>query len=148
MLPVHVFTAIPLSTALPAPNVSISPASGSPTAGQTYSLTCSVQVVPHLVVEPSIEWTRQDGTVLIASSGSSLQLNFNPVVTSNSSHYTCRASIDITGVVSVSGENTRDLEVISKYHTVYSCMCHVVFSITPCLNVFTQVNYVLTDNGY
>ena len=98
------FIAIPLSTALPAPVVSISPASGSATAGQTYSLTCSVQVVAHLVVEPSIEWTRQDGTVLNASSGYSLQLNFNPLMTSNSSLYTCQASVDIIFIISVTGE--------------------------------------------
>ena len=110
------FTAIPLSTALPAPVVSISPASGSPTAGQTYSLTCSVQVVAHLVVEPSIEWTRQDGTVLNASSGYSLQLNFNPLMTSNSSLYTCQASVEVMGVVeSVSAEASRDLLLASMY---------------------------------
>ena len=97
-------TAIPPSTALPAPVVSISPASGSPTAGQTYSLACSVQVVAHLVVEPSIEWTRQDGTVLNASSGYSLQLNFNPLMTSNISLYTCQASVDIIHIVSITGE--------------------------------------------
>ena len=79
-LDIIISTAILLSTALLAPVVSISPASGSPTAGQTYSLTCSVQVVALLVVEPSIEWTREDGAVLNASSGSSLQLNFNPLI--------------------------------------------------------------------
>ena len=99
--------------------MSISPASGSPTAGQTFSLTCSVQVVPHLVVEPSIEWTRQDGTVVNASSGSSLQLNFNPVMTSDSSHYTCRASVNIAGVVSVSSQDSRDLLLDSKMRSIY-----------------------------
>ena len=85
-------------------------------AGQTYSLTCSVQVVAHLVVEPSIEWTRQDGTVLNASSGYSLQLNFNPLMTSNSSLYTCQASVEVTGVVeSVSAEASRDLLLASMY---------------------------------
>ena len=103
-----------LSTALPAPVVTISPASGSPTVGQTYSLTCSVQVVPHLVVEPSIEWTRQDGTVVNTSSGYSLQLNFNPLQTSDSNHYTCRASITITGDISVSGENSSDVVLTSE----------------------------------
>ena len=92
------FKVILVSTDLPAPVVSISPASGSPTAGQTYSLTCSVQVVPHLVVEPSIEWTREDGTVLNASSGYSLPLNFNPLMTSNISLYTCWASVHIKSV--------------------------------------------------
>ena len=93
-----------LSTALPAPVVSISPYSGSPTAGQTYSLTCSVQVVAHLMVEPSIEWTRQDGTVLNASSGYSLQLSFNPLMISNISLYTCRAIANISYVISNTGE--------------------------------------------
>ena len=89
--------------------MSISSPGGSPTAGQTYSLTCSVQVVPHLVVEPSIEWTRQDGTVLNASSGSRLQLNFNPVMTSDGGRYTCRASVNIIGLVFASAEHSRDL---------------------------------------
>ena len=109
-----IFTIIPLSTALPAPVVSISPASESPTASQTYSLTCSVQVVAHLVVEPSIEWTRQDGTVLNASSGYSLQLNFNPLMPSNITNYTCVASVEITGVVSVTVQDFRDLLINSK----------------------------------
>ena len=108
------FTAIPLSTALPAPVVSISPASGSPTAGQTYSLTCSVQVVAHLVVQPSIKWTRQDGTVLNASSGYSLQLNFNPLMPSNMTNYTCLASVEITGIVSVTVQDFRDLLINSE----------------------------------
>ena len=63
-----------------------------------------MQIVAHLVVEPSIEWTRQDGTVLNASSGYSLQLNFNPLMISNSSLYTCQASVDITDIVSDTGE--------------------------------------------
>ena len=73
-----------------------------------------MQVVPHLVVEPTIEWTRQDGTVVNASSGSSLQLNFNPLMTSDSSHYTCRASINISGVVSVNAQDSRDILLASK----------------------------------
>ena len=73
-----------------------------------------MQVVPHLVVEPTIEWTRQDGTVLTASSGSSLQLNFNPLMTSDSSHYTCQARVNITGVVSVSGQDSRDVLLAGK----------------------------------
>ena len=66
------------------------------------------------MVEPSIEWTRQDGTVLNASSGSSLQLNFDPLRTSDITHYTCHAMLDITGVVSVSGEDSIDLLINSK----------------------------------
>ena len=84
-----------------------------------------MQAVPHLVVEPTIEWTRQDGTVLNASSGSSLQLNFNPLMTSDSSHYICRASVNITGVVSVSGQDSRDVllagKMISTWFNLINC---------------------------
>ena len=114
-------------TVLPAPNVSISPASVSPTAGQTYSLTCSVQVVPHLVEEPSIVWTRQDGTQVNVSSGSSLQLNFNPLRTSDGGTYTCQASVNISGVVSVSGEDFIDLLVTSE-----CCVMRYLCSLEDC----------------
>ena len=121
------FTAVPLPTALPAPVVSITPASGSPTAGQTYSFTCSVQVVAHLVVEPSIEWTRQDGTVLNASSGYSLQLKFNPLQASDSDYYTCRAIVTIIGVGSLSSENSRELLLTSEM--IYICEKIVVIQL-------------------
>ena len=102
-------------SALPPPVVTISPASGVPTAGQTYSLTCSVAVVPHLVVEPSIQWFRQNGGVVSTSSGTSLPLSFNPLMTSDGDRYTCRASVDNTDVsMPPSGEESRNLRVRSK----------------------------------
>ena len=95
--------------------MTISPASGVLTAGQTYSLTCSVAVVPHLVVEPSIQWSRQNGGVVSTSSGTSLKLDFNPLMASDGDLYTCQASVDITSIsVSVSGEESSDLRVTSK----------------------------------
>ena len=118
-----VYLALFLSTALPPPVVTISPASGDPTAGQTYSLTCSVAVVPHLVVDPSIQWSRQNGGVVTTSSGTSLPLSFNPLMTSDGDLYTCQASVDITSIsVSVSGEKSRDLIVRSK--SVYTSQKH------------------------
>ena len=89
-----------------------------------------MQVVAHLVVEPSIEWTRQDGTVLNASSDSSLQLNFNLLKTSNGSHYTCQAIINMTDV-SVSGNDSRDLTVISKFSCVVECAIPTISSPVP-----------------
>ena len=95
--------------------MTISPASGVPTAGQTYSLTCSMAVVPHLVVEPSIQWSRQNGGVVTTSSGTSLKLEFNPLMTSDGDWYICRASVDITSIsVSVSGVESSDLIVRSE----------------------------------
>ena len=80
----------------------------TPTAGQIYSLNCSVP--PYLLVEASIVWTKQES---ISQVGSSQQLNFYPLRTSHSGQYTCTMTID-TDEVSFSGENTTNLMVTSK----------------------------------
>ena len=82
----------------------------TPTAGQIYSLNCSVQLPPYLLVEASIVWIKQES---IRQVGSSQQLNFNPLKTSDSGQYTCTMTIN-TDEVSFSGENTTDLMVTSK----------------------------------
>ena len=101
-------------TALPAPEVTISESGGSRTIGQTFLLTCSVRTVPHLVVSPSIQWTRQDGRVVNSSTGSELWLSFNPLVPTDSSVYTCRASVTITDIASVSGQASEEILLTSK----------------------------------
>ena len=108
-----------LSTALPAPIVTISPASDVLTVGQSYTLTCAVMVVPHLVVEPTIQWTRQNEVITISSSGTSLQLNFDPLQLSDGDIYTCTANIDITDIeTSVTNEASRNVTVMSKLYNV------------------------------
>ena len=91
-------------------HVSIAHPNGSPTAGQIYSLTCSVQLPPHLLVEASILWTKQES---IHQVGSSQQLHFNPLRTSDSGQYTCTMTID-TDNVTFNGKNTTNLMVTSK----------------------------------
>ena len=105
------YMAITLSTALPSPVVFITH-NGSPTAGQLYSLICSVEVVPNLVVEPSIVWTRQDDVPI--NNNYQQQLHLYPLRTSVGSKYTCTASVDFPNVVSVSGADSTDLVVASK----------------------------------
>ena len=108
-----------LATALPAPIVTISPASDVLTVGQSYTLTCNVMVVPHLVVEPTIQWTRQNEVITISSSGTSLQLNFDPLQLSDGDIYTCTANIDITDIeTSVTNETSRDVIVMSKLYNI------------------------------
>ena len=113
---------------IPNPVVTIAPARGVPTAGQTFSLTCSVVSVPGLVVEPNIQWTRQDGTAV--SNPSSLELNFDPVQTSDGDLYTCQASIDRPDIgVSVSEEESAALTVRSKF--AYQINCSVMWHTFP-----------------
>ena len=91
-------------------HVFITHPNGTPTAGKIYYLTCSVQLPPHLLVEASIVWTKQES---IRQFDSSQQLNFNPLRTSDNGQYTCTMTINTDGVF-FSGENTTDLMVTCK----------------------------------
>ena len=101
-------------TALPAPVVTISASGGSRTSGQDFLLTCYVRTVPHLVVSPSIQWTRQDGRVINSSTGSELWLSFNSLMPTDSSVYTCQASVTITDIASVSEQASEEILLTSK----------------------------------
>ena len=86
---------------------------GFSTAGHTtFFLTCSVILEPHLVVEPSFAWTRQNSTSQII--GSNPHLNFTPLRTSDSGNYTCTVTVNNTDETIVSGEDSVDLVVTSK----------------------------------
>ena len=91
-------------------------ASGTNTAGETYSLVCSV-TVRGSTEQPSITWLEDDGQIasdpLITVSpttsdggdGYSTTLSFDPLATSHTGTYTCRAT--------VGGEIQTDTEVVS-----------------------------------
>ena len=98
--------------ALPDPQVSIIQ-NGSLIAGHTtFFLTCCVMLVPHLVVEPSFVWTKEDNTS--HSIGSKPHLHFTSLKTSDSGNYSCTVMINTTDETSVSGEDTLYLIVTSK----------------------------------
>ena len=98
--------------ALPDPQVSIIQ-NGSLIAGHTtFLLTCSVMLEPHLVVEPSFAWTKEDNTS--HSIGSKPHFNFTSLRTSDSGNYTCTVTINTTNETSVIGEDTLCLMVTSK----------------------------------
>ena len=77
-----------------------------------------MQVVPHLVVEPSIAWNMQDAAQVKTHLGSSLLLHFNPLRTSDGGHYTCIANVYIDNVVSLTEDDSRNLFIASKYINV------------------------------
>ena len=59
-------------------------------------------------------WTKQDGSQVTATSGSSLLLNYNPLRTSDGNRYTCTATVHVPSVVTVNGEESRVVIVSSK----------------------------------
>ena len=59
---------------------------GTPTAGQTYSLDCSVSGTTDPV---TYQWFDSNGTQLTSTS----QLQFSPLLASDAGTYTCRATV-------------------------------------------------------
>ena len=87
--------------------VTITPG-GDNTAGQTYSLDCSVIGT----TDPATyQWLNSSGTQLTSSS----QLEFSLLLASHSGTYTCRATV---GSVVVEGSNTLEINckiLITKF---------------------------------
>ena len=95
------------STDLPSPVVSIIQTSGQPTAGQSYSLICSVQTP----LTTYYIWTdTSSGQV----SGSSV-LSFDPLRTSDGGQYTCTVTVGECEAQSVTEEKSTQLIVASKF---------------------------------
>ncbi len=97
-------------TALPTEvyTISITPPPG-PTAGQDYTLTCEVVVSEGT---PTLQWTGPGGETILEQSGTSLDLTFSPLNTSNGGEYTCRS---IVGVGAVERTAMSTIIVQSKY---------------------------------
>ena len=102
-------------TALPAPQVTITP-SGSSTAGSPYNLTCTVMVVNGLVVVPQVMWLKNGvngdiGQSVSSSSGvvstntTTLTLQFNPLYTSHGGQYSCIANVSLP-IISIQNFNS------------------------------------------
>ena len=93
-----------LFSTLPDPPVINIAISGTSSAGEIYSLTCDVSLSQNLRQSPVIEWVGPDGKVidnmslrdvsLINSSPSTtITLIFNPLRTSHSGMFWCRATL-------------------------------------------------------
>ena len=98
------------STDLPSPVVSIIQTSGQPTAGQSYSLTCSVQSFQTPITTHYIWTDMSSGQV----SGSSV-LSFDPLRTSDGGQYTCTVTVGECEAQSVTEEKSTQLIVASKF---------------------------------
>ena len=94
-------------------NVSIT-TSGANTAGETYSLVCSVTVIG-LNDQPTITWLdSMNNTVpseMVNTTGSMSTLTFNPLSASHAGNYTCRAAIATIATLRVSEEDTFTVQV-------------------------------------
>ncbi len=97
-------------------------------AGQSVSLSCTVTVVENLIVNPHIEWMKVGGSIITYNQNTSvintvvsgtvctLNVSFNPLLTSHAGQYQCRASVNISDVPVVFNNITTSLYVASKFY--------------------------------
>ena len=108
------YTCTTFPTALPLPNVQFTPSTFA-MAGESYSLTCTVQVVQYLAVISNVTWLASDGSPLQNGSGitvgkavrngniTTLRFTVDPLDQSQTGNYTCRACISI-GEAAIEGD--------------------------------------------
>ena len=98
-------------------------------AGQFLSLTCRVDVVEYLTVDPQVEWRQPDGSVVTNTGNPSamfynnltLNLNFSSLLTSHAGEYWCQANINLTRL-----NQNNILYVYSKNSTSVYVQCKLV----------------------
>ena len=108
------YTCTTFPTALPLPNVQFTPSTFA-MAGESYSLTCTVQVVQYLAVISNVTWLASDGSPLQNGSGITvgkavrngniitLRFTADPLDQSHTGNYTCQACIFI-GEAAIEGD--------------------------------------------
>ena len=129
----HHLSLFPSSTALTAPVVSID-TNGSITAGGMLTLTCRVNVVEGLTVQPDVMWVDSGGSAVTSSiidvtvggvmrngKESTLGLEFSPLHTLHGGPYTCIATINIEpiGISDLNGNFSQIVIVQSKLYSEF-----------------------------
>ena len=140
-------TLTPLSSpALPPPVVTTS-SYGSTIAGLVYSLQCMVKVVDGLIVVPDVVWMK-DGRVLVnrtnttltrtvSGGNSTLNLTFNPLLTSHGGQYTCVATISVPQLsLNITNSSAVTVSVQSEFNNVtFKCYHECNIFTVPVPNV-------------
>ena len=97
--------------------------------GEPLSLTCVVDVVDRLIVEPVIDWTKSAASEPVPADsisvtpsrvGNNSTLTFTTLKSSDAGQYMCRATItsESIGIIdtALTGEDTQNITVQSKYY--------------------------------
>ena len=116
------------SPGIPPPVVTTS-SYGSSIAGSVYSLVCMVKVVDGLVVVPDVVWMKDGGVLVngtnttltrtVSGGNSSLNLTFNPLLTSHGGQYTCVATISVPQLsLNITNSSSVTVSVQSEFNNV------------------------------
>ena len=92
-------------------------------AGEGISLTCTASVIPHLVVDPDLQWQGPEGFTALPPVRSDLvftrELVISSLRTSQAGLYSCEATISIPQTsVQASNSISTEVQVIGKQQLV------------------------------
>ena len=80
------------------------------------ALDCSVNVVPFLIAEPTLEWVDPAGTTIASTTGQSLSHTINVERTSVAGLYVCRATVNVAEISqTTTSEGYTSISVQSKF---------------------------------
>ena len=96
---------------------------GNSIAGSVYSLVCTVKVDDRLVAVPDVVWMKDGGvlvngtnTTLTRTVNSTLNLTFNPLLTSHGGQYTCVGTISVPQLsLSITNSSAVTVSVQSEF---------------------------------
>ena len=113
----------PRIIALPPPAVMVD-YNGTMSIGSFLTLSCEVQVVEGLIVQPDIVWTKRavsngGGNIIISvgavRTDNTLTLTFNKLNTSDAGEYTCTAAVNVSIInLSVTNSSKFDIKIQSE----------------------------------
>ena len=104
--------------ALPPPAMMVD-YNGTMSIGSFLTLSCEVQVVEGLIVQPYIAWTKRavsdgDGNSIISVeqvwTNNTLTLTFNKLNTSDAGEYTCTTAVNVS-IINLSVTNSSKLDI-------------------------------------
>ena len=99
--------------------------SGYTIVGQNYSLNCTTNVVPGLVVDPNMSIVFPNSTVVSVTDTTSVGHTFSPLRMSDSGQYTCTATINIpqAGITDLSTTRETVSVVCELAHLEFLTVC-------------------------
>ena len=102
-------------------SVQISDSGATPTAGESYRLTCSVSGAENLNPTTTYRWTRNSGTEVQVGADPSI-LSFTPLRLADAASYVCGVTISssyLTGDIAAMNVNPQNISIQSKFKNFF-----------------------------
>ena len=132
-------------TSSPEPIITAMVSGGTPTVGESYSLTCTVTGADRLNTTITYQWFK-DNTMVSGETQSTL--SFSSLSLSDAGQYRCDVTVSSTllsqSIINMS--NTQDLTLQSKYNSSLM-ICNIIVNLSPLVPPPSAVTVTASPNG-